>query len=102
MSDDMDVGYKMKLFKQEDFKELYNSMDSLPAADIANAKIATLMVEVDKIRSLMKWYTENCELVAYEPVGGDGGPSRHLPYPMEWTQAQETLKKFDEFIKEIS
>jgi len=100
----------MKLFKQEDFKEeidelgsqFFDENERQFATIIANAKTAELMVEVDKIRSLMKWYTENCELIAYEPVGEDGAPSRHLPYPMEWTQAQETLKKFDEFIKEIS
>jgi hypothetical protein len=40
------------------------------------------------------YYVENCELICYEPVGGDGAPTGYLPYPMEWTAAKQALESW--------
>lgn len=56
--------------------------------------------EIDKLKSdldlaieALEWYMENCEVCAYELMGGDGAPSGYLPYDEKWTKAKETLAR---------
>jgi hypothetical protein len=84
----------------------YGEREALPYAELVSHEYAsglsngfTTAIEllwpfVDAIKFIEK----NCELISYEPVGGDGAPSGYLPYPCDSEFVRQALSDLEKRI----
>lgn len=76
--------------------EDYNDSNKILSGFLRDAQkeLAAEKQRSAKAYKLLKYYTENCELIIYDQIGGDGAPVGYVPFPMEWTEANKLLAEY--------
>lgn len=78
---------ELEEYKLIQWKVIEANMDKV-VSDLAAEKARSA-----KIIEICRWYIENCEVVRFELVGGDGAPSGYLPYNYDWKQLEKALEE---------
>lgn len=77
---------KNEALRWDKISDRFNSLESELAAEKAKSQ---------KLFEALEYINKNCELIAYDLIGGDGAPSGHIPYPHDMGFISRALAEYN-------